>query len=313
MIRLGLCCMFREEPIRFRTTTATHLLKLTKNERLEKLNCICLDNASALQDAIIFCAENGIGAFRVNSQILPLKTHPKVGYNVPDLLDGDEIISRFKAAGRLRKKHDVRLSFHPDQFVVLNSPRTEVVESSIRELAYQVEVARWIGADVVNIHGGGAYGDKPAALDRLTATVKKLPKRIRNLLTFENDDRTFTPSDLLPACCETGIPMVYDAHHHRCLPDGLSEKQATEAALSTWNREPLFHISSPKNKWQSGEDPKPHADLIDPPDFPVCWKKLALTVDVEAKAKEPAVIALREALKKKKFPVWPAGEQVKNS
>ena len=297
--------MFREEPIRFRTTTATHLLKLTKKERLEKLNRICLDNATALQAAIRFCAETGIGAFRVNSQILPLKTHPEVGYDLNALPDGDEILSCFKEAGRLRKKQDLRLSFHPDQFVVLNSPRPDVVAASIRELAYQADVAEWIGADVLNVHGGGAYGDKAAALERLTAAIKKLPKPIRYRLTFENDDRTFTPSDLLPVCCATGIPLVYDAHHHRCLPDGLSEKQATEAALSTWNREPLFHISSPKNGWQSGEDPKPHADLIDPTDFPACWKNHGLTVEVEAKAKEPAVTALRNALLKKKIPVWP--------
>lgn len=305
MIRLGLCCVFREAPIRFGRTTATHLLKLTKKERLEKLNRICLDNATALQKAIGFCAENGIGAFRVNSQILPLKTHPEVGYDLNALPDGDEILSRFKEAGHLRKKQGLRLSFHPDQFVVLNSPRPDVVAASIRELAYQAEVAEWIGADVLNVHGGGAYGDKAAALERLTAAVKKLPKPIRSRLTFENDDRTFTPSDLLPVCRATGIPLVYDAHHHRCLPDGLSEKQATEAALSTWSREPLFHISSPKNSWDSGEDLKPHADLIAPADFPACWKNHGLTVEVEAKAKEPAVTALRNALLKKKIPVWP--------
>ena len=304
MIRLGLCCLFREAPIRFRTTTVKSTARLNRQEQLNKLNQLCLGNASALNDAVSFCAENGIGAFRVNSQILPLKTHSDVGYDVKDLPDSDEIISCFKAAERLRKKHDVRLSFHPDQFVVLNSPRPDVVTSSIKELAYQAEVAKWIGADVLNIHGGGAYGNKQEALEQLTVTVQKLPKSIRTLLTFENDDRTFTPSDLLPVCRETGVPLVYDVHHHRCLPDGLSEKEATEAALTTWNREPLFHISSPKNGWSNGEDPKPHSDLIEPADFPACWDQLDITVEVEAKAKEPAIIALRDALKKKKVPVW---------
>lgn len=305
MIRLGLCCIFREAPIRFRTTTAASTARLPRKEQLGKLNQLCLENAAALNDAVKYCAENGIGAFRINSQILPLKTHPEVGYNIHDLPDGDEITDRFKAGGRLRKKLGLRLSFHPDQFVILNSPRADVVESSVKELAYQAEVSEWVGADVLNIHGGGAYGDKTAALERLTAAVKKLPKAIRSLLTFENDDRTFTPADLLPVCRATGVPLVYDAHHHRCLPDGLTEKKATDAALSTWGREPLFHISSPKNGWDSGDDPKPHADFIDPDDFPACWNNLALTVEVEAKAKEPAVTGLRNALKNKKVPVWP--------
>ena len=262
MIRLGLCCIFREAPIRFRTATATATGRLPRNEQLDKLNRLCLENAAALRDAVEFCGGSGIGAFRVNSQILPLKTHPTAGYELHDLPDGDEIIDRFKAVGRLRKKLNLRLSFHPDQFVILNSPRPDVVESSMKELAYQAETADWIGADVLNIHGGGAYGDKPAALNRLTSAVNKLPEEIRSRLTFENDDRTFTPSDLLPVCKETGVPLVYDAHHHRCLPDGLREKQATEAALSTWNREPLFHISSPKNGWDSGDDPKPLAQAV---------------------------------------------------
>jgi UV DNA damage endonuclease len=305
MIRLGLCCIFRDEPIRFKRTTATHLLKLTPAERRQKLSGLCLDNASALQDALRFCAENGIGAFRVNSQILPLKTHPDVGYDLTELPDGEQIIALFKEAGRMQKKYDLRLSFHPDQFVVLNSPRPDVVASSIKELVYQAEVAEWIGADVLNIHGGGAYGDKVAALERLTRTIQKLPKAVRSRLTLENDDRTFSPSDLLPVCRETGVPLVYDAHHHRCLPEGMSEEEATEVALSTWNREPLFHISSPRDGWKDGTDPKPHADFIDPADFPPYWNNLDITIEVEAKAKEPAVIALRETLQKKKIFVWP--------
>lgn len=299
--------MFREAPIRFRTTTASHLMKLTPKERRNKLNGLCLENASALNEAIAYCAENKIGAFRVNSQILPLKTHPEVGYELKELPDGDEIICRFKAAGRLRKQTGLRLSFHPDQFVVLNSPRPEVVEASIHELTYQAQVAGWIGADVLNVHGGGAYGDKPGALARLEKAVKNLPKPIRSRLTFENDDRTFTPSDLLPVCRETGVPLVYDVHHHRCLPDGLSEKKATEAACSTWDREPLFHISTPKNGWDAQQDPKPHADLINPDDFPACWNKLDITLEVEAKAKEPAITELRDALIKKRLNVWASG------
>ena len=305
MIRLGLCCIFREAPIRFRTTTATSVARRTRPEQLQKLNQLCLENASALQKAIRFCAEHGIGAFRVNSQILPLKTHPKVGYDLKELPDGEEIKALFKAAGRLRKERELRLSFHPDQFVILNSMRSDVVDASIKELAYQAEVADWIGADVLNIHGGGAYGDKPAALDRLIQAVQKLPKAIRSHLTFENDDRTFSPADLLPVCRETGVPLVYDVHHHRCLPDKFSEQEATEAAVSTWAREPLFHISSPRNGWKSGDDPKPHADFIDPVDFPACWKKLDATVEVEAKAKEPAVADLRKALIRKRLDVWP--------
>ena len=96
--------------------------------------------------------------------------------------------------------------------------------------------------------------------------------------------------------------MVYDVHHHRCNPDEYSVEEATALAMATWHnlgREPYFHISSPKNGWLKGP-PKPHADYIDPADFPPCWKGHAITVDVEAKAKELAVFRLMKDLGIKK-------------
>jgi UV DNA damage endonuclease len=101
---------------------------------------------------------------------------------------------------------------------------------------------------------------------------------------------------LLPVCRAEGIPLVYDAHHHRCCPDGLSVEAASVAAAETWGkREPLFHISSPLEGW-CGPRPGRHHDYIDPKDFPAGWLKLRLTVEVEAKAKELAVRTLRAAL-----------------
>ena len=297
MIRLGLCCLFRDQPIKFVTTTATSIGKMKRPDALLKLSRLCMENADALLAALQFCADNGIGCFRVNSQILPIKTHPTSGYEVEELPDGDEIICRFKACGVFVKKHKLRTCFHPDQFVVLNSQRLEVVDSSIRELEYQAEVAEWIGADVINIHGGGAYGDKPKALADFASNLDRLSSRVRSRLTVENDDKTYTPNDLLPICKATGIPLVYDVHHHRCNPDGLSIEQATKKALATWDREPMFHISSPIEGWD-GPKPQRHHDFIEVKDFPECWRRKKITVEVEAKAKEVAVERLRTELKK---------------
>ena len=291
MIRLGLCCMFREQPIKFVTTTATSLGKLKRSDALKKLSRLCLANADSLLAALQFCAENGIGCFRVNSQILPIKTHPKCGYEIDDLPEGDEIIRRFKKCGEFVKQQKLRTCFHPDQFVVLNSPRTDVVEKSVQELEYQAEVAEWIGADVINIHGGGAYGDKQKALADFARSLDRLSSRVRSRLTVENDDMTYTPADLLPICRSTGVPLVYDVHHHRCNPDGQTVGQATRKALATWDREPMFHISSPLDGW-NGPKPERHHDFIDVTDFPECWRRKKLTVEIEAKAKEVAVAKL---------------------
>lgn len=295
MIRLGLCCIFREEPIKFRTTTAAAIKRLSRNDGQRKLADLCAANAEALMAALQYCSANGIGCFRVNSQILPLKTHPEVGYDLKRLPDGQQIVQRFQECGEYAKAAGLRMTFHPDQFVVLNSVRPDVVEQSIQELEYQADVAQWIGADVINIHCGGAYGNKPKALRTLAKNLSRLSRNARRLLTVENDDKIYTPADLLPFCREHGVPFVYDVHHHRCTPDDLIAEEATQNALTTWDREPLFHVSSPREGWK-GPRPHRHHDYIAVGDFPAFWCGLDVTVEVEAKAKELAVEKLAKAL-----------------
>lgn len=295
-LRLGLCCQFARAPIKFRTTTATAMLRLTPRERRARLAELGRRNAEALLAALRYCATHDIGAFRINSQILPVKTHPTAGYDLADLPGGAEIIARFRECGEWARAHRLRLSFHPDQFVVLNSPKPATLAHSLAELAYQAEVAEWVGADTVNIHGGGAYGDKRTALDRLQRAIDELPTAVRSRLTLENDDKVYTPADLLPICKATGVPLVYDVHHHRCLPDGLTVAEVTARARQTWRGEPLFHISSPLEGWD-GPKPERHHDYIDPADFPQEWLGGPLTVEVEAKAKELAIERLQADLR----------------
>lgn len=297
-LRLGLCCQFVREPIKFRTTTAAAMLRLSRTERLARLADLCRSNAGALMAALEFCASHGIGAFRIISQILPLKTHPEAGYEIDDLPGGAEIAAHFQECGRYARSHNLRLSFHPDQFVVLNSPDPRTLAHSHAELNYQAEVAEWVGADTINLHGGGAYGNKTAALAALRRNIERLPEPVRQRLTLENDDKVYTPSDLLPVCADTGVPLVYDVHHHRCLPDGLSVAEVTERARQTWPAEPVFHISSPLAGWD-GPKPERHHDYVDASDFPAEWLGQRLTVEVEAKAKELAVTQLIAELSRK--------------
>ena len=290
-LRLGLCCQLVAQPIKFHTTTAAALKRLRRREQLLHLATLCATNADSLLAALQFCAANGIGSFRILSSILPVKTHPDVGYRVEELPGADDIVAQFHRCGDFARAHGIRTGFHPDQFVVLNSLDANIVDRSIADIEAQAEIAEWTNADTINIHGGGGYGDKHAALDRFRRNLNLLSPQARSRLTVENDDRTFTPSDLLSPCRSEGIPLVYDVHHHRCCPDGLNVEQATQAARETWNREPLFHISSPLDGWQ-GAKPQRHHDYIDPKDFPAAWLGWALTVEVEAKAKELAVAKL---------------------
>ena len=297
MIRLGLCCIFREEPIKFRRKTAKSLLGLPRKEQLVILGGLCRDNARALKQALRYCRDHGIGDFRINSQILPLYTHPEVGYRIEELPDSAGITVAFEDCGTFGRNHGLRTTLHPDQFILLSSPSEEVTRRSIAELDYQAEVTELVGADVINIHAGGAYGDKPQALLRLSRRLERLRPGVRERLSLENDDKIYSPRDLLPLCRAEGLPFVYDVHHHRCLADGMEVAEVTGAALGTWNREPLFHISSPRDGWEA-RTPRFHHDFIDPSDMPAPWLSLGqdLTIEVEAKAKELAVNRLRTDL-----------------
>ncbi len=298
MLRFGLCCLFKNEAITFRTTTVKTLATLPRDRQLIKLSEICLHNAHNLHRALEAVHRFGIGAFRIMSPLFPRMTHPEAGYTLAQLPDGEAVCMALEACRLLALQQQIRLSFHPDQFVVLSSPHTEVVANSIMELEYQALLAEMVGADVINIHAGGVYGDKQAALLRFGKVYEGLPESVRSRLTLENDDISYTPEDLLPLCVQYGIPLVYDVHHHRCNRDGLSIEEATERAAATWRstgREQYCHISSPKAGWGGGA-PRPHADYIDPGDVPDCWLGRAMTIDVEAKAKELAVVRLMAEL-----------------
>ena len=298
MIRVGLCCIFKKHPIKFRQTTAKALCKLSRQDQLHKISEICLANTRSVKKALQFAVDNGIGAFRILTPLFPRYTHPEVGYILDELPAAEGIKSHCAEIRRFREEKDIRLSFHPDQFNVLSSPHTEVVKKTVSELEYQGMLAERVGAEIVNVHAGGNYGNKQEALERLKRNFQLLSVTVRSRLTLENDDVSYTPADLLPVCEELNIPFVYDIHHHRCLPDNLSEQEATDRSVSLWQklgREPYFHISSPRNGWQQG-NPRPHADYIDPQDFPSFWLRLNATIDIEAKDKELAVIRLKQDL-----------------
>jgi UV DNA damage endonuclease len=283
-------------PIKFRRATHRYCSTLSPEEGRRYLSAIVLSNAHALIEAVIRCSELGIGAFRITSQFMPLATHPASGYAPADLPQWAEISAALTEARSAAKNHGVRLSFHPDQFVVLNSESDRVVAASVTEIEHQAAVARMIGAEALTLHGGGLTGGSAAALVRLERGIDRLGADSRGLLALENDDRLFSPADLLPFCERLGIPFIYDVHHHRCRPDGMTTLEATERGIATWKGcEPWMHISSPKDGWNS-PNPRLHADFIDPDDVPLEWRSRPLTVDVEAKQKERAVIAIRNAM-----------------
>jgi UV DNA damage endonuclease len=225
-------------------------------------------------------------------------------FDISDLPDYEKIKEICRRCGEKINASNSRLSFHPGPFNVLATNTESVLVKTIKELRQHAEVMDLIGLPTtpfskINIHVGGAFGDKVSALARFAESYMQLPENTRNRLTVENDDKVnmFSVQDLLWLHSQTKIPIVFDYFHHQFCTGGLSEEEAFFAALGTWPADvtPVVHFSSPKKTF---EDPAAlataHADYI--------YNHVNLynqDVDImfEAKAKESAVMKYVEDYK----------------
>lgn len=189
------------------------------------------NNLHRLKRILQFNIENGIFFFRISSELVPFASHP---VNKVDWVGRFQ--KQFAEIGRFVDKHKIRIGMHPDQFVVLNSNRPEVVASSVAELDYHAKVLDAMDLPVsakIQIHLGAAYGDKQGAMASFVDTWHKLDRSIRRRLVIENDDRNFSAADCLDVSRMTGIPVVLDTFHHECLNNGESLCDTMEAVSQT--------------------------------------------------------------------------------
>lgn len=223
----------------------------------------------------------GCGIFRLGSNLVPFASHPSFK---KDYLK--EVEGKLREFSKTLRKFPIRITMHPGQFVVLNSPRKEVVDVSLRELEYHFWFLETLGVGaegVVVIHAGGVYEDKRESLKRLKNTLRE-NQWLYRYLAIENDERHYTVKDLLDA--ELDLPIVFDYYHNRLNP---SEFEVSEI-LQTWSeRVPEFHLSSePEGKHRFGE----HGDWIRLEDFMDFLNRFGgnrIDLILEAKQKEKAV------------------------
>jgi UV DNA damage repair endonuclease len=150
---------------------------------------------------------------RLSSDILPVYTEPswKWFWRQPDVRAFAE--REFARVGDLARKNNVRLSFHPGQFCVLASDTPDIVERSIEEFEYHVDMARWMGYGKtfqdykINVHIAGRQG--PAGV---RAALSRMTPEARNCLTIENDEMTWGIDSSLELAKDCAL--VLDIHHH---------------------------------------------------------------------------------------------------
>ena len=257
-----------------------------------------LENCKDLLEIIKWNNENGFNFFRITSNLFPWSSE----YKLSDMPDYDEICEILSEAGRYAIDNDIRITSHPGPFNVLTSPHPHVVENCIKDLSIHGEVFDLMNLsrtpyNKINIHIGGAYGDKKSAMERFCTNFHRLPESVKTRLTVENDDKAtmYSVKDLYEGVyCKIGIPIVFDYHHHRFCNGGLTEEDALEVAISTWNNiVPVVHYSESRNIEQEDDKIKPqaHSDYVY--DYIDTYGN-RVDIMVEAKAKELAVLKYKE-------------------
>jgi UV DNA damage endonuclease len=285
------------------TSSRTFRLKSYSEKRLiETLN----SNLSCLYKILTFNIKHNILFFRITSDIVPFASHPICKFNWQR-----HFIDAFQAIGDLVKKHCVRISMHPDQFIVLNSLNRTVFENSVRELVYHAQVLDLMGLDAsakIQIHVGGVYKDKDISLGRFVERFERLDDTVKRRLVVENDERSYTLKDCLYISSETGIPILFDAFHHEVNSSGETVPEAFGLFTKTWKERdglPMVDYSSQKEFQRTGK----HVEKINSKhftDFLEMTRPYDFDVMLEIKDKEKSALkAVEIASRDGRFKVAP--------
>lgn len=285
---LGLVCITASNQVRYRAMTRKRLLQLDPPEQERALRDLYAENLRRLGIAVDFCHAHGIQLYRMSSATFPFADDPLGAGILTEFADA------LKQVGDRAQALGIRVVLHPDQFVVLNSDRPEVIENSIKILSTHAHILDLIGLPqspwaLMNIHGG--KGDRA---ERLINVIRDLPENVRSRLTLENDEYTYSAREILEICQATGIPIVFDAHHHVIHEhldtyEDASVPEMLAAACETWP-DPTWQLVHISNGLEFFRDPR-HSDLITI--MPSSYRQIPW-IEVEAKQKEAAIAKLQQ-------------------
>ena len=280
-------------------TTGRGMIKRTfESKGVDYASEITLQNVKDLNGIMTWNVLNNHQFYRMTSGLAPWKSE----YEWSDMKDIKQIELWLHSAGTMANTHGIRVTSHPGPFNVLVSPNENVVQNTFQDLTMHADVFDMMGLsrtpyNKINIHIGGAYGDKVSAVERFCKNFERLPNSVKSRLTVENDDKAtmYSVKDLYEGVYKViGIPIVFDYHHHRFCTGDLSEQEALEMAISTWGDiKPVVHYSESRNIEQEDDKirPQAHSDYVY--DYIDTYGN-EVDIMVEAKAKELAVLKYKE-------------------
>ena len=270
---------------------------MQRNANPEKLTEVTEHNLEALEKMIDYNIANDIRLYRISSDLIPFGSSPV------NALDWPEIHREtFESIGAKIRKSGMRVSLHPGQYTVLNSPTEDVMERAITDLIYHDKILTALGTDTTNkivLHIGGIYGDKEAALDRFTENFQKLPASVQKRLIIENNDKLYNIEDVLTLTNQLQIPAVYDKLHHAINPppSGGTDQYWIVEAKKTWKAADGSQ-KTPYSQQSPGKRPGAHTDTIDLDTFLQFHNELedpAIDIMLEVKDKNLSAIKCQNA------------------
>lgn len=266
---------------------------IQKNATTERLMEVIDYNLQSFENMIDYNIKNQIKLYRISSGLIPFGSSP-----VNQLAWEQIFRDRFITIGQKIKQSGMRVSFHPGQYTVLNSPDEGVVSRAVDDLVYQEKILTLLGVDYSHkliLHVGGVYGDKVTALERFEENFKGIPQAVKNRLIIENDDRLFNVEDVLGLAHRIGIPVVYDNLHNAINPADSTKDDGywISEARKTWKPEDgnqKIHYSQQATGKRLGA----HTDTIYIEDFLEFYNKLEdKTIDIMLEVKDKNLSALK--------------------
>jgi UV DNA damage endonuclease len=279
------------------TTNRSMIKRTFQSKGLDYVSELALSNAKDIIKILEWNRQNNIYFFRLSSALVPWGD----GLDITQLKDYNEIKYELKKAGEFAKFWNMRINSHPGPFNVLPSPNESVILKTIADLELHGKIFDLMGLSKtpynnINIHCNGVYGDKQSAMDRLITNFKRLSPSVRSRLTLENVDKAsmYSVKDLMYIHKHTGIPIVFDYHHHQFCTGDLSEEDALKLAATTWpdGIRQEVHYSESKALHENNPKEKPQAHSLYINELPNTYG-LDIDVMVECKAKELAILKIR--------------------
>jgi UV DNA damage endonuclease len=262
--RIGFCCKWVPpdgDPLAARamnqtSAAVTGLARRERGEAVGRLLEVVRHNLGALARQLHWLATRPPGErmMRIVSSLLPAYTHPATRWIYLEPAVRALVEDGLAGCGEVARAHGIRLSMHPGQFCVLATLSEKALQNSLDEIAYHVDMMRWLGlaggwhprGAHVNVHGGA----RAAGIEAFRASLRRLSSGARGLLTVENDETSFGLDDLLPLADE--LPLVLDLHHHwtwtggeRIEPD---DPRIATVKASWRGVRPVAHLSAPRQE-----------------------------------------------------------------